>query len=243
MNEQLPAPLEVYLLGLIEFEDAQALQRRLVYEFGERPGGALVVCEHPPTISVGRAGSRSHIAADDDELNAWGIRLRWVNRGGGCQLHLPGQISVYCVLPLAALSLDVSQYLVGLSRVLMGVLEEFDLDRTARSDSRGILLGGARVAAVGIAVQRWIAYYGFTLNVGPFLAPFTLLEVPGPGGEVDQHTSMESVRQRPVPMSKVRESLLRNVESVFGLERHILFTSHPTIRPAATNHALVQSQF
>lgn len=31
MNEALPAPLEVYLLGLTEFEDAQLLQRRLVY--------------------------------------------------------------------------------------------------------------------------------------------------------------------------------------------------------------------
>ena len=67
-------PLEVYMLGLVDFEEVQQLQRRLVYDLGERGGGALVLCEHPPTISVGRSGSRAHIAADDDALPGWGSR-------------------------------------------------------------------------------------------------------------------------------------------------------------------------
>ena len=88
-------PLETYLLGLVDFEDAQRLQRRLVYDLGERPGGALILCEHPPTISVGRSGSRMHIVPDDEALRSLGIRVHWVNRGGGCLLHLPGQLVVY----------------------------------------------------------------------------------------------------------------------------------------------------
>ena len=35
----LSPPLEVYLLGLVDFEDVQQLQRRLVYDLGERGGG------------------------------------------------------------------------------------------------------------------------------------------------------------------------------------------------------------
>ena len=32
-----------------------------------------------------------------------GVAVRWVNRGGGCVLHLPGQLAGYLALPLAAL--------------------------------------------------------------------------------------------------------------------------------------------
>src|SRR5215218_1101768 len=107
-------PLEVYMLGLVDFEEIQRFQRRLVYDLGERGGASLVLCEHPPTISVGRSGSRAHILPDDAELKALGIRVRWVNRGGGCVLHLPGQLSAYVILPLLPLGLDLGRYLRGL---------------------------------------------------------------------------------------------------------------------------------
>ena len=61
----IPPPLEIYLLGMVDFEDALQLQRRLLYDAGEGGGAALVLCEHPPTISVGRSGSRTHIVPDD----------------------------------------------------------------------------------------------------------------------------------------------------------------------------------
>src|SRR5947209_15502199 len=95
-----PPVLEVYLLGLVDYEDALRLQRRLVYEVGGANGdlAALVLCEHPPTISVGRRGSRAHIECDDEELASRNIRVRWVNRGGGCYLHVPGQLVVYPIL-------------------------------------------------------------------------------------------------------------------------------------------------
>jgi len=53
---QLPS-LEVYMLGLVDFLQVQQLQRRIVYDLGEQGGASLILCEHPPTISVGRAGA------------------------------------------------------------------------------------------------------------------------------------------------------------------------------------------
>src|SRR5437764_98261 len=54
--------LHVYLLGLVDFEAALRVQRHLVYHVsGERDEGALVLCEHPPLITVGRQGSHAHI--------------------------------------------------------------------------------------------------------------------------------------------------------------------------------------
>lgn len=241
-SPESPPPLEVFLLGLVDFEEVLQLQRRLVYDLGERGGAALVLCEHPPTISVGRSGSRIHIAADDVELQAMNVGVHWVNRGGGCVLHLPGQISAYLAIPLTPLGLDLQSYLDGLHGAIIRALDEFDLKGTRKPGWPGVFLGDARVASVGVAVSRWIAYHGLTLNVGPYLAPLGLIEEPGFDQWPLRQTSMEARRQRPAPMSRVREALVRQLESAFGLRQHHVYTNHPLIRRKIRAHVYAQSQ-
>src|SRR5688572_13627508 len=100
-----PTALQAYLLGLVEFEAALRLQRRLHYQVtGDRSSACLVLCEHAPLITVGRHGSRAHILYEPAELQTRRWPIRWVNRGGGCWLHLPGQFNLYAVLPLDRLN-------------------------------------------------------------------------------------------------------------------------------------------
>jgi lipoyl(octanoyl) transferase len=228
--------LEVYMLGLVDFLEVQQLQRRIVYDLGEQGGAALILCEHPPTISVGRAGSRAHIGPDDDALRSRGIKVHWVNRGGGCVFHLPGQLSAYFALPLETFGLTLSDYLDRLHTAIVMVLEEFDLTGTFRPGVPGVFSGQARIATVGVAVTRWIAYHGLTLNVGPYLELFDVLDEPGIGQAPLRYTSMEARRQRHTAMSKVREALVRRLEEVFGLERHHVYTHHPMINGKVFSH-------
>ena len=173
--------LEVYMLGLVDFLEVQQLQRRIVYELGEKGGAVLILCEHPPTISVGRSGSRAHIGPDDELLQALGITVHWVNRGGGCVLHLPGQIAMYFALSLDMFGLNLQGYLDRLHTTIIRVLDEFDLAGSVRADIPGVFSGPARIATVGVAVSRSIAYHGLTLNVGPYLDGFDVLDEPGIG--------------------------------------------------------------
>jgi len=239
-SPELP-PLEVYMLGLVDFMEVQRLQRRIVYDLGEENGAVLILCEHAPTISVGRSGSRAHIVPDDETLQSMGISVHWVNRGGGCVLHLPGQLAGYVALPFARLGLTLQGYLDGLHAAIRGVLEEFDLTGTTRADLPGVFSGPARIATVGVAVNRWIAYHGLTLNVGPYLDLFEVLDEPGIGESAMRYTSMESRRQRHTPMSKVREALIRNLEQVFRLERHHIYTKHPQIQRQVLSHVYAPS--
>lgn len=234
--EPRTSPLETYLLGEVEFPELQALQRRLIYDLGEGGHGSLLLCEHPPVITVGRSGSRLHILPDDAWLHHHRLRTHWVNRGGGCWLHLPGQLAAYAIVPLAARGLGVREHLDQLGRVAIATLAEFDLKATARPDHSGVFLGDARVASIGIAVNRWIAYYGFVLNVGPFLAPFGLIAEPGPNGEPVHQTSMEARRQRPAPMAKVREAVVRIFAETYGYDGQHVYTDHPLIRRKARPH-------
>ena len=233
--------LEVYLLGLVDFQEMQAAQRRIAYDLGERAGASLILCEHPPTISVGRAGSRAHLLPDDETLRSLGVGVHWVSRGGGCTLHLPGQLTAYLSVHLDTQSRTLAHYLESLDRAILGVLDEFDLQGEARVSPEGIFLGSSRVASVGIAVNRWITSHGFTLNVGPCLDLFDILKEPGFHGRPLRQTSMESRRQRLTPMPKVREAIVRHLERVLGMERHHVYTSHPLIRRKVLSHVYAPS--
>lgn len=235
------APLEVFLLGEIALEDCLRLQRRLVYDQGDRTGGALILCEHPPSISIGRSGSRDHIVPDDDELHDRGIEVRWLNRGGGCILHGPGQLSGYLVMSLEARDQALGAYLAALDGVLLDVLAEFDLKCRSSAECPGIFSRHSRIASLGVAYGRGVASHGFSLNVSPYLAPFAMLNEPGLDGWSLRQTSMQAERQRPTPMPGVRESAIRHVESRFGLTRTHIYTDHPLIRPKARPHVHLSS--
>ena len=59
----------VYQLGLIEYGDAYHLQRKLLE--GRLDGGtadALLLLEHPPTITVGKSGKLENVLASPAEL-------------------------------------------------------------------------------------------------------------------------------------------------------------------------------
>ena len=61
--------LETYLLGHVDFQEVQSLQRRIVYELGERGGASPDPLRAPADHQRRRSGSRAHILPDDDWLS------------------------------------------------------------------------------------------------------------------------------------------------------------------------------
>lgn len=104
--------LDVHLLGVVDFDAALLLQKHLVYEISGRNDrfGTLLLCEHPPTITIGREGSRADVLASQHELTARNLDVRWLNRGGGAVVHGLGQLAAYPVLPLDRLHCGLAGY-------------------------------------------------------------------------------------------------------------------------------------
>ena len=218
--------LEAYLLGSVSFADALRLQRLLSFHVsGDRDRAALILCEHPPLITVGRQGSRTNIQVDPEELRLRGWRVRWVNRGGGTWLHLPGQLAIYPVLALDRLGLDIPTYLDQLRKVLASVLGEFFL-RGVRAEGAGLLASGRLIADCGVAVRDWVTYYGAVLNVNPDLVPFRRVRCGVPTSDV---TSIERERRGPLRSALVRERFVEFFASHFGFTRTSLFFHHPAL--------------
>ena len=223
--------LQVYLLGSVPFETVLALQRRLAYQVaGDREQAVLILCEHPPLVTVGRQGSRTHILCDDEELRARRLRVRWVNRGGGCLLHGPGQLNLYPILPLHHLGLGVRAYLDQLHAVLTATLDDFMIHGESRPKSNGVWVGSRPIAVTGVAVRDWVSYYGAALNLNPDLEPFRLIRWCDPAAS--PMTSLERERHGAVRTSMVRERLIEHFATQFEFTQTALFFEHPALYPS-----------
>lgn len=230
--------LQAYLLGSVEFEDALVWQRRLAYQIAGTPEqAALLLCEHPPLITVGRHGSRAHILCDAADLRARRWPVRWVNRGGGCVLHLPGQLAIYPVLSLAQFGLGLEHYLDLLRSVLVAALADFTVAGEMRHGASCVSVGDRPVAAGGVAVCNWVTYHGLYLNVSPDLEPFRKVLCGGAA-----MTSLERERRGPVRPALVRERVLEHFATQFGFARTSLFSGHPALSRRAPSDAIATSR-
>lgn len=228
-----------YLLGVVEFEDVLALQRRLVYEVSGGDPPALILCEHPPILTIGRHGSQAHIEFEDVELRLRGWPKRWTNRGGGCWLQTPGQIAIYPVLPLGRLGLTLGELRGRLRQAIVATLADFTVAGRVRSGSPDVCVGSRPIACLGLAVRDDVTYFGAVFNLHPDLQPFHRLRT---GKDHLPMTSLERERHGPVRPALVRQRLLEHLATQLGFGETILFTEHPRLGRKAVAHAAVAAR-
>jgi lipoyl(octanoyl) transferase len=233
--------LRVYLLGMVDFEAALRLQRALAFQVGSEPSTAtLVLCEHAPLITVGRHGSPAHIHFENADLQTRRWPVRWVNRAGGCLLHLPGQLAIYPIIPLQQRGLGIGAYVNRLQQVLISVLDDFSVRGQTRTDHAGVWVGNRLIAEIGIAVCDWVAYHGMFFNINPDLPLFRHIQN---GTSSDgPMTSLERERRGPLRTALVRERLLDHFQSAFGFDAPGMFFSHPLLpRPTAVAKGMARA--
>jgi lipoate-protein ligase B len=171
-------PIPVYDLGRVPYRAALAFQRRAVETRarGESPD-VLYLLEHEPVLTVGRGGKGGNLRAAGPELARRGIEVVPVERGGDITYHGPGQLVGYPIVGLAGLpgGMDLHRYLRDLEQALIDTLSSFGLGAGRRPPYTGVWVGDRKVAAIGVAVRRWIAFHGFALNIDPDLEHFDLI--------------------------------------------------------------------
>ncbi|MDX2188126.1 MAG: lipoyl(octanoyl) transferase LipB [Opitutaceae bacterium] len=159
--------------GRTAYEDALGRQLGLVEErIAGRIADTLVFTEHDPVFTIGlRAGADAHLVWDSNTLQAQGVSVATTNRGGDITYHGPGQIVGYPIIDLARRK-DLHAYLRLLEEVMISAVGRFGLSASRRPGLTGIWIGTRKVAAIGVAVRRWVTYHGFALNVAPNLSHF-----------------------------------------------------------------------
>lgn len=226
----------VLRLGLVDYEEAWALQKRLVAERAEgRIGDTLLLLEHPHTYTLGRSGKLEHLLMGEAERQARGVSVYWVDRGGDITYHGPGQLVGYPIIlvpyALTALSsqdgrdripqADYVRYLRDMEEVIIRALATFGVRGERVAGYTGVWVGGEKIAAIGVKVNaQGISSHGFALNVCTDLSYFAGIIPCGiPNRGV---TSLERVLGRPVTVNEVIPAVIAAFGEVFGFEEMII---------------------
>jgi lipoyl(octanoyl) transferase len=163
------SPLALKRSGLIDYEEALAIQRNIHGEVasGARPN-TLILLEHP---SIYTAGKRTL----NEERPDNGAPVIDVDRGGKITWHGPGQLVGYPIVRLKN-----PHELVGFVREiesgLIKVCADFGITGVRIEGRSGVWIsddrGERKIAAIGIRVASGTSMHGFALNVCPELSAF-----------------------------------------------------------------------
>ena len=219
IGTSLADSLLVCRLGRIEYERAFDLQTKLVdglVSDDAAPYGYLLLLEHPPTFTIGRSGSADNVRASAEQLAARGAKLLTVNRGGDVTFHGPGQVVAYPIVRLERQGRDVHRYLRQLEETIIRTLGKYRVDGHRKPGLTGVWVGEEKVAAIGVAIRRWITYHGISINVDVDLSYFDLIHPCGIRGR--GVTSLARILGRQVDPAAVADAFAAGFGDVFGAE-------------------------
>ena len=135
-------PLHWTFVGRVGYRAAETLQERLRRRIldGDAAAERLLLVEHDPVITLGRAARRADVLAPEDELSVAGIELARSSRGGGVTYHGPGQLVAY---PVVRLQRGVVAHVEAMAAAVVAVARAHDLARARQRTADDRRRGGA----------------------------------------------------------------------------------------------------
>jgi lipoate-protein ligase B len=202
---------------MVEYGAAYQLQKQL---HQQRVAGevedTLLLLEHPPTVTVGKAGRIENILVPRETLSKMGISLYFVDRGGDVTYHGPGQLVGYTILDLSSRGGDLKRYVRDLEEVLIRTLEDFSIKAGRDPQHVGVWIDQKKIASIGLSIREWVTMHGFALNVSTDLEGFSLIH---PCGFKDRKTaSLQELLSFCPSLEQVTESLLQHFYEIFDPE-------------------------
>ena len=212
------SPLHLVDWGRTSYDDACSRQAELVAQrVAGGIGDTLVFTEHDPVYTIGlRSGAEQHLTWDEARRKREGIEVARTNRGGDITYHGPGQIVGYPIVSLNNRR-DLHAYLRLLEQVMINTVGSLGLVASRREGLTGIWLGERKVAAIGVAVRRWVAYHGFALNVNAQLAHFEGIVPCGIAARQGTVTSLEAQLGASLELAEVKSLLGTEFQRLFPL--------------------------
>ncbi len=173
-------------LGRVAYEEALELQRHIARDriSGALPQDVLLLVEHPPVVTLGRASKGKHLIASPEFLRSKGVELFEVERGGDVTFHGPGQLVGYPIVDLKRHRLDLHWYLRKIEEALINTLADYDIVGERNPSFTGVWTKGKKIASIGVHARDWVTWHGFALNVTTDLSYFDLMVPCGIDGVV-----------------------------------------------------------
>ncbi len=127
--------------------------------------------EHPPLYTAGTSAKGADLLRGTNDFPVYET-----GRGGQYTYHGPGQRVGYLMLDLNERGKDLRAYVKQLEAWIIATLGSFNVDAFTRDGRIGVWVstpsGEAKIAALGVRVQKWVTSHGIALNVNPDLSHY-----------------------------------------------------------------------
>ncbi|MBC7896850.1 MAG: lipoyl(octanoyl) transferase LipB [Cytophagaceae bacterium] len=190
--------LYVVDLDTMRYADALELQRHVAKEriSGKIPEDVLLLVEHPHVVTLGRSTRLVNLVASKEQLEARGIELFDVERGGDVTYHGPGQLVGYPIIDLKRHKQDLHWYLRQVEEALIVALRTFGIEGVRQPGYTGVwvettspripnpqapipeptpVASRRKLASIGVHARDWVTWHGFALNVTTDLSYFDVM--------------------------------------------------------------------
>lgn len=214
----MSASLAVYDLGRRPYGEVLGLQRALCRArvAGTWPHDALLLVEHEPVVTLGRGTRATSLPIPTAVLEARGLAVFEVERGGDVTLHAPGQLVLYPILDLGGWRRDLHWYLRSLEEAVIGGLAALGIAAGREAGKTGVWTGGRKIASIGIHVKQWVTMHGLALNVSTDLSLFDVIVPCGIRGVEMTSVTREAAGLLPGhAWERSRATLLEGFSAVF----------------------------
>ena len=199
--------------GQVPFQDALRRQLDLVdLVHHELSREAIILCSHPPVVTIGRG-------TQPGDVFGWDGELVEINRGGRATYHGPSQLVAYPIIDLTSRGRDLHRYMRALEDAVIATLADLGIQAQGRSlqteadgvevEATGVWVGSKKIASIGIGVRKWVAFHGLALNVDHDPSAFRGLKPCG--FTTETMTCVEDVLGSPVERARVQSALAENL--------------------------------
>ena len=208
-------PLVAHWMGRVPYREAWDLQKTLAAARADgRIGDCLLLLEHPAVLTLGRQASDAHVLAPAAMLEAQGIEVIRVERGGEVTYHGPGQLVAYPIVKLAEREVFLREYVRALEGAMADTCAANGVEAGRREGHPGCWVDADRplvrkIGALGVRVERGVTYHGIALNITTRLADFALIDPCGMPGLRSTSIAAEHGRRLDPPSTESVEAAAR----------------------------------
>ncbi len=205
-------------LGQMDYVEALELQRSLARDriSGAIPQDILLLVEHPPVVTLGRATKEKHLVGSPEFLQSKGVEVFEVERGGDVTFHGPGQLVGYPIIDLKRHRQDLHWYLRKIEEALINTLADYGIPGERNTAYTGVWTRGKKIASIGVHARDWVTWHGFALNVTTDLSYFELIVPCGIEGVVMTSIARELGLEE-ISMQDVRDRVTAKFAEAFDL--------------------------
>lgn len=222
--------LDVTYTPMIDYGTAWDHQKERVrgIDMGER-NECLMLLQHPPTYTMGSQRHPEHLLFSREELEARGISLYEIDRGGDITYHGPGQLVGYPLLLLeGGPQLDLHAYLRNVEQVIIDYLAGLGIESGRKPEYTGVWVGDKKICAIGVKFNKcrntrgFVTSHGFAFNIKAGVGEEGFAGIIPCGIREYGVTSLEECTGRRHEVEEVAREILSSFTRVFPYEIRLL---------------------